>query len=166
MRSPIFFALTAVCFVACCLNARAETFPIIDVRQGYLIGAVENGKWVEPTDATKSVKRGAKLPVYGASGQTGTVAIVKLDTEAEACPDQPMVKLNPKKMKDGEIAFAAKWNPLPRKPKSLDVKDKKYVDPTSGPSRTGDEATAGRLVGEFLRERGLKDPVVHITQAV
>jgi hypothetical protein len=27
-----------------------ETFPIIDVRYGYLVGAVESGKWLEPTD--------------------------------------------------------------------------------------------------------------------
>jgi len=136
--------------VAWYASALAETFPIIDVRHGYLIGAVENQKWIEPTGATKSVKAGAKLQVYGVSGQVGSVTVVKLDTEAEACPDQPMVKLNPRKLKQGEIAFTGKWNPLPRKPKSLDVKDKKYVD----------------LVGEFLRERGLKDPVVHITQAV
>jgi len=143
------FFVAALVF-AYCQSAAAEAFPIIDVRHGYLIGAVENGKWIEPTDATKSVKTGAKLQVYGVNRPVGSVTVVKLDTEAEACPDRPMVKLNPKKLKQGEIAFAAKWNPLPRKPKSLDVKDKKYVD----------------LMREFLRERGLKDPVVHITQAV
>ena len=128
----------------------AEKFPIVDVQYGYLIGAVENGKWIESDNATKSVKAGAKLQVYGVSGSVGTVTVVKLDTAGEACPDQPMVRLNPKKMKQGAIAFAAKWNPLPRKPQPLDVKDKKYVD----------------LVGEFLHERGLKDPVVQIRQAV
>jgi hypothetical protein len=156
----------------------AEMFPIIDVRHGYLIGAVENQKWIGPADATKSVKPGAKVQVYGVTGPIGNAAIVKLDTQSEPCPDQPVVKLNPRKMKQGEIAFAAvsqtaspaslsrvaarstsrrvispeiaKWNPLPRKPKSLDVKDEK----------------ADKLVREFLRERGLKDPVVQITQAV
>src|SRR5262249_14101078 len=59
------------------------------------------------------------------------------------------VKLNPKKIKEGAIAFAGK-NPLPRKALSVGVKDKKYVD----------------VVREFLGERGLKDPVVQISQAV
>ncbi len=136
--------------LAWCANAFAQTYPIIDVRHGYLIGAVENQKWIESDGATKSVKHGAKVQVYSVTDLIGNAAIVKLDTQSEACPDRPMVKLNPKKIKQGEIAFAAKWNPLPRKPKSLDVKDKKYVD----------------LVGEFLRRRGLKDPVVHITQTV
>jgi hypothetical protein len=142
--------IVAAFTIGCSASALGETFPIIDVRHGYLIGAVENRKWIEPTDATKSLKAGAKLTVYGATGAVGSVSIVKLDTENEPCPDQPIVKLNPKKMKQGAIAFAAKWNPLPRKPQSLDVKDNKYVD----------------LVREFLHERGFKDPIVHITQAV
>ena len=141
---------TAAILLACGASAMGEKFPIIDARYGYLIGAIENGKWLESNDATKSVKPGTKLQVYGLTGAVGAVAIVKLDTQEEACPDRAMVKLNPRKAKQGEIAFAAKWNPLPRKAKALDVKEKKYVD----------------LVGEFLRERGLKDPVVQITQAV
>lgn len=134
---------------ACFVSVQAETFPIIDAQYGYLIGAVENGKWIESDNAKKSVKPGTKLQVYGATGAVGTVAVVKLDTGGEACPDQAIVKLNPKKPK-GAVAFAAKWNPLPRKPQLLGVKDKKYVD----------------LVRQFLHERGLKDPVVQITQAV
>ena len=164
----------------CCASVFAETFPIIDVQYGYLIGGVENGKWAESGAATKSVKKAAKLQVYGVAGVVGSAAIVKLDTQNEPCEDRPAVKLNPRKIKDGAIAFGAvsqtaspaspsrggarstsrrvispeiaKWNPLPRKPKLL--------DPASA------EATAGKLVGEFLREHGLKDPVIHITQAV
>jgi FG-GAP repeat. len=135
--------------IVCCATAFAETFPIVDVQYGYLIGAAENGKWIESDPAKKSVKAGAKLQVYGAAGAVGAASVVKLDTQNEPCEDRPTVKLNPKKPK-GAIAFAPKWNPLPRKPQTVDVKDKKYVD----------------AVREFLSERGLKDPVVQITQAV
>jgi hypothetical protein len=135
----------------CCWNAIAETFAIIDMRYGYLIGAVESGNWIEPTDATNSVKPGAKLPVYGLAGAVGTAAIVKLDTQNEPCPDRPVVKLNPKKMRQGAVAFAASWNTLPRKQKLVDVKQQKqHVDVVRG----------------FLRERGLRNPVVHISQIV
>ena len=58
--------------------------------------------------------------------------------------------MEPEWMERGAIAFSAYWNPLPRKPKSLDVTQKVYVD----------------LVREFLRGRGLSDPKVHITQIV
>jgi hypothetical protein len=142
--------LVLVLFSGFWWSASAQTFPIIDVRYGYLIGAVEKGKWIEPTDATNSVKSGMKLPVYGVTGTVENVAVVKLDTRNEPCPDRPIVKLNPKKMKKGAIAFAAKWNPLPRKPKLINVKEKQHVD----------------VVREFLRERGLRDPIMQISQIV
>jgi hypothetical protein len=148
MKTRFFIVLL---IVRCCWNANAETFPIIDVRYGYLIGGIENGKWIEPTDATGSVKPGTRLTVYGPAGVVGTAAIVKLDTQNEPCPDRPVVKLNPKKMRQGAVAFAASWNALPRKPKLRDVKQQKqHVD----------------IVREFLRERGFRDPVVHISQII
>lgn len=135
---------------AACAVANAETFPIIDLRYGYLMGAIESGKWIEPTDATDSVKPGAKLSIYGVTGIVGNAAVVKLDTRNEPCPDRPVVKLNPRKMKLGAVAFSANWNALLRKPKTLDPNQKNHAD----------------VVREFLRERGFKNPVVHITQII
>lgn len=133
-----------------CARASADTFPIIDVGNGYLIGAIKSGEWIEPTDATDSVKPGAKLPVYGVSGSVGNVSVVKLDTQNEPCPDRPIVKLNPGKMKQGAVAFSPNWNPLPRKPKAADTNPRGHAD----------------VVRKFLRARGFKDPVVHISQIV
>lgn len=144
----LFFAVAAV--LAVYWDANAQTFPIIDVQHGYLIGAIHSGKWLEPTDSTNSIKPGAKLPVYGVAGKIGTIEAVKVDTANEPCPDRPVVKLNPRKMKSGEVAFAASWNPLPRKIQAIDARQKQHVD----------------LVHEFLRQRGFRDPVVHISQIV
>jgi hypothetical protein len=147
MRAMKLFVAIAAAFVSY-WNASAQTFPIIDVQHGYLIGAIRSGKWLEPTESTNSLKHGAKLPVYGATGKVGTVETVKLDTANEPCPDRPIVKLNPRNVKNGNVAFSASWNPLPRKIQSIDVKQKQHVD----------------LVREFLRQRGFRDPVVHISQ--
>jgi len=136
--------------LAWCSTAMAETFPIIDVREGYLIGAVESGNWLESTESVASVKPQTKLSVYSVTGEVGKVRVLKLDTEREPCPDRPVVKLDPQRMAHGAIAFSASWNPLPRKPQSLDVKQREYVD----------------LVRQFLREHGLRDPVARITQIV
>ena len=133
-----------------CARANADTFPIIDVRNGYLIGAIKSGEWIEPTDATDSVRPGQKLLVYGVTGSAGNVSIVKLDIQNEPCPDRPIVKLDPRRIKQGEVAFSPNWNPLPRKPKAAD------------PNHRGH----GEVVREFLLERGFKDPVVHISQIV
>ncbi len=146
MKTEFFIAALVL---ALCGSAMAETFPIIDVHEGYLIGATNSGKWLKSADAQKSVKP-TKLPVYDATGKVGTVAVMKADTQGELCSDIWMVTLDPQRMKRGDIAFSASWNPLPRKPKSLDVTQKVYVN----------------LVRDFLREHGLRDPVVHITQIV
>ncbi len=142
--------LSAAAAIAVCVCANADTFPIIDVRYGYLMGAIDSGKWIEPTDAAESVRSGTKMTVFGLLGKVGNVSVVKLDTRNEPCPDRPVVKLSPRTIKQGAIAFSANWNPLPRKPKLADPKQKSHVD----------------VVREFLRDRGIKDPVVHITKIV
>ena len=136
--------------IATAVAATAKTFPIIDVRSGYLIGAIDSGKWIEPNDATGSVKSGTKLPVFGVTGIVGNVSIVKLDTRNEPCPDRPVVKLNPRRVKQGAVAFAGTWNLLPQKPKALQSNQKAHTD----------------IVREFLRERRFQNPIVHITQIV
>ena len=83
---------------AFCLRANADPFPVIDVRYGYLIGAVDSGNWLEPTDATASVKSGAKLRVYGVLGDVGGAQVLKVDMQNEPCPDRPVVKLRPPKV--------------------------------------------------------------------
>jgi hypothetical protein len=130
--------------------ANANMFPIIDVRSGYLIGAIDSGKWIEATDVTESVKSGTKLPVFGVAGIVGNVSVVRVDTRNEPCPDRPVVKLNPPNMKRGGVAFGGNWSPLPRKPKVLERDRQLHSD----------------VVREFLRERGFQDPIVHISQIV
>src|SRR5262249_32538407 len=78
MKSKSFIAAL---IVSCITSAIAETFPIVDVQYGYLIGGAENGKWIESDKAAKSVKKGAKLQVYGVTGAVGSASVVKLDTQ-------------------------------------------------------------------------------------
>ena len=141
----LFFVAFSYCF-----HGAASPLPIVDVRHGYLIGAIESGKWIEPTDSIGSVKTGAKLQVYGVTGAIGTVAVSRIDTDNEPCPDRPVVKLKPAKIAKGEVAFAATWNPLPHKPKQIEFKGTQHVD----------------VVRQFLREHGLRNPVVHISQII
>ena len=51
--------ISAAFLFACCASTLAEMFPIVDVQYGYLIGAVENGKWIENTAVRfqKSIER-------------------------------------------------------------------------------------------------------------
>ena len=141
----------SIFLIGLCAGALAQPFPIIDVRYGYLIGAIDRGKWIEPTDATGSVKPGARLPIYGLTGNAGVVQVLKIDRQNEPCPDRPVVKLRPGTLKPAAIAFAANWNPLPRRPKLVDPKQQQaHVE----------------VVRRFLRDHRLRDPVVHIDQMV
>jgi len=88
-----------------------------------------------------------KLHVYGVTGNVGRVRVLKVDKQNEPCPDQPVVKI---RLAKGEVAFAANWNPLPRRPKSVDAKAQQRVE----------------VVRQSLREHGFRDPIVHIGQMV
>jgi hypothetical protein len=66
---------------------------------------------------------------------------------SEPCPDTWTVKLSPAP-EGGAIALNAPWNALPRKPRPADVTQPVYV----------------QAVRDFLEEKGLRDPKVHITQ--
>src|SRR2546423_13865073 len=127
MRAMKAFLCALAAMFASHAVASAQNSPIIDVQNGYLVGGVQSGKWLESTNVTNSVKRGAKLPVYGVTGRIGAVEVVKLDTGNEPCPDRPIVKLNPRKVKNGGVAFLASWDPLPRKIQSVDGKGKQHV---------------------------------------
>lgn len=142
--------LTAALLFSFCARVIADAFPIIDVRYGYLIGAIKSGEWLESNDAINSVRAGAKLPVYGVTGKVGTIEVLRADTRNEPCPDRPVVKLRPPKLSKGAVAFLPNWNPLPRTPKSVDVHQKQHVD----------------VVRDFLRAQGMREPVVQISQIV
>ena len=43
-------SLLVAAVLAFCLSANADTFPIVDVRNGYLIGAIRSGEWIDPTE--------------------------------------------------------------------------------------------------------------------
>ena len=102
--------LASLLVIAACGTAMAEMFPIIDVREGYLVGAIDEGKWIEAKRAVESMKVGSTLPIYDLSGQVGKVDVVKVENEGEPCPQTPFVILDPKQPERGAIAFAPKWN--------------------------------------------------------
>ena len=140
--------IIAACVIALCCSARAEMFPIVAARNGYLIGATDAGKWIDAKHALESIKVGATLPTFDWSGETGKVTITRVENEGEPCPETPFVFTEPERPEHGAIAFAPKWNPLPRKAQTLDLTQDVYVD----------------LVRKFLEERKIRNPVVTITQ--
>jgi hypothetical protein len=120
---------------------------IVAVRTGYVIGAANDGKWLESAKAAALIKPGASFRVYDLTRELGTATASKPESVDEPCPDTQMVKLSPARDRSA-IALTASWNALPRKPRTADVTQPVYVE----------------AVREFLAQHGLKQAAVKITQ--
>jgi hypothetical protein len=127
--------------------AAGSAHAVVGMRTGYVIGAANDGKWLDSAKAAALVKPGTSFRVYDLTRELGTATASKPQSAEEPCPDTQMVKLSPERDR-GAIALSASWNALPRKPRIGDVTQPVYVE----------------AVREFLAEHGLKQPAVKIAQ--
>jgi len=123
----------------------AELHPIVDVQNGYLFGATEDGKWVKADEAAKALPDQTTYVVYGLTESLGKVKGGKAKGEEGPCEGTWVVGLSDKPEK-GAIALAAPWNALPRKLRPLDTTQAVYID----------------AVGNFLKTKGITEPKVKI----
>ena len=122
-----------------------ELHPIVEVRSGYLFGAVADGKWIKADEAAKSLPDETTYRVYGLTQVFGEAKGGKPKAEDLPCEETLWVALSPKP-DEGVIALDAPWNALPRKPRIADKTQQVYVD-------------AAR---DFLNTKGIKEPKVKI----
>lgn len=122
---------------------------IVQVRTGYIIGAANDGKWLDSAKAAAFIKPGASFRVYDLTHELGKATASKPKSVDEPCPDTQMVKLSPAPER-GAIALSAGWNALPRKPRIADVTQPVYV----------------QAAREFLTQHGLQRAAVKITQVL
>src|SRR5262245_52346750 len=97
------------------MASAADLHPIIELETGYCFGGSENGKWIKPDRAAKSISKKTTYQVYSLTEKGGQVTADKPKSVDEPCPDTLMVSLS-SKPKDGVIGLAAPWNALPRSP--------------------------------------------------
>ena len=140
------FVLLSLALVA---TIRAETFPIVSVEHGFLLGAGGGGKWQKMEDAARTVHGGEQYHLYSLTERLGVVKGGKPHAFEEPCPDQQVINLAPKP-KSGIIAVAGAWNALPRIPK--------IQDPT--------QPVYQKAVADFLVSKGIRSPKVKITKIV
>jgi hypothetical protein len=128
------------------LAAKADVHPIVEVQSGYLFGAAAEGKWIKAEEVAKALHGKTTYHVYGLTQSFGEAKGDKpKPSEEEVCSDVLTVSLSPKPDK-GEIALAAPWNALPRKPRIADTTQQVYVD----------------AVRDFLKTKGIEQPKVKI----
>jgi hypothetical protein len=103
--------------VFCAGATAAELHPIVEVRSGYLFGAVADGKWTKADEAAKSLPDESTYRVYGLTQAFGEAKAGKAKAEDARCEQTLSVSLS-LKPENGVIALAAPWNALPRKPRA------------------------------------------------
>jgi hypothetical protein len=131
--------------VFCAGATAAELHPIVEVRSGYLFGAIDGGKWIKADETAKALQDETTYQVYGLTQQLGQTKGSKPKPEDVPCEETLSVSLSPKPEK-GVIGLAAPWNALTRKPQVIDPTQKVYVD----------------AVRDFLKTKGFDQPKVKI----
>ena len=139
------FAGLAALLICTGASSAADLHPIVEVRSGYLFGAISDGKWIKADETAKLIAAETTCRVYGLTQALGEAKASKPKSEGEPCEETLAVELSPKPEK-GVIAIAASWDALPRKPKVTDTTQKPYVD----------------AVRDFLKTKGIEQPKVKI----
>jgi len=136
-------------FAVACAAKAGDLHPIIEVQNGYLFGAVVDGKWIKGDEAAKSMTSELTYRVYGMTQPFGEAKGGKPNHEDLPCEDTLSVSLSAKPA-NATIAVAGTWNALPRKVQVLDSTQKVYVD----------------AVRDFLKTKGIEQPKVKIDNIV
>lgn len=136
------------------VGAQRTVVPVIETKIGGLLGGVRNGKFLDAETTVKAIKAEEDYTVY--SFDAGVTRRLKLQKPTKFCPDDfyNVVFSEPESrdFEEGGTALGAglNWNPLPRTVQPIGL----------------DHAEYKRIVGDFLRARGIAKPVVTLTQAV
>jgi hypothetical protein len=125
------------------LGQQNDLHVIVEVKEGCVIGGVQDHRWVAAEKVEKLVKAPLTLELYTIANHE-TLTFV---SEEEEChlgwKAQSGAELN------GGVAIQSpNWNPMPRKPRAIDTHDPAYLN----------------VVRAILLSAGLKKPEVNITE--
>ena len=123
--------------------AQRDLHAIVEVKEGCLIGAVQNHRWVATQTIEKLIKAPLALELY-TIGNHQTLTFVSEDEECH-----PGWKPQSGPEPSGGVAIQSPdWNPMPRTPRAIDTHDSAYVN----------------VVRNILLSAGLKKPEVNINE--
>lgn len=135
-------------FFAGLLNAQ-EVVPIIEVQTGGLLGGVENGKYLDAKTTFGRLNGKQSYSLFGIKGKTGELTAT-VEPPDEPCEEFYYAKTELEGQKGIAIGTSRTWNPVPRTPRTINPKDKTYLNIVTG----------------ILRAKGLPRAKAVIEQAV
>lgn len=133
---------------------------IVNHNAGILLGGSRNGEWLPTAAVAPTLKSGERYRLYGLNGEVGGAEGGAPEYHGQPCPNtmfvdtemSPLEKLNgqEQELPNFMVAVTGDWNAVPRKPKRFFTGQPIYH-----------EAAA-----VFLREHGIAEPDVALTQAI
>lgn len=118
-------------------------FPLYDSPGGFLLGAVQAGKWLDAPAAALQMQGGERYTLYSARSSLGQ-ATGDAPVSEMICPDFYSLRLPHKA--EAVLASAGNWNALPRQPQEI----------------SPDNPTYRQVVADFLAGNQLPSPEVHV----
>ena len=119
---------------------QAPIIPIVELKFRGLMGGVQNGKWVAPTRFRDRLKAETEFVLVGRNGvEEGGVTLGKKAEQEDVCQDFTRFEFELEQDHGVAIGSSAKWNPMPRMPKAIDLNN----------------ATYKTVIATFLKKKGI-----------
>jgi hypothetical protein len=124
--------------------------PVVELKFRGLMGGVQNGKWVAPAKVAPRLKKETEFILVGRNGvEEGGVTLGKKGEQEDVCQDFTRLEFELEQDHGVAIGSAAKWNPIPRMPKAIDLNN----------------ATYKAVIAGFLKKRGIAKTTIKLTEA-
>lgn len=144
------FVFIWVLLLSSSLFAQQEIVPIVELGNRGLLGGVQNGKWIAPVKVSPKLQGETEFVLVSWNGvEEGGVTLGKKGEQEDVCQDFTRFEFELQQDHGVAIGSTAKWNPVPRIPKAIDLNNAKYKT----------------VVTNFLRRKGITRPVVQIKEA-
>lgn len=118
----------------------------------YLLGGSKNGKWLTAETVAPLIKKETKMVLIDVKGIVkGGGILTDMGEDYGGCGENKAVRLEPE-IRSGIVAVGdnAKWNPVPRLPKSIRVTNKSYM----------------KIAADFLKTKGIARTKIKLSQIV
>jgi hypothetical protein len=140
-------------------NAEKETenktvnvdYIITEMTLGAVLGGFKDGKFVNAEIAGKALAEGEELTLFGfdVEAKGSSLKVTKVSEPDEVCPKYYPVQTDKKVSSGVALSSNARWNATPRLPTKINLNSRVYR----------------KIVRDFLRSKGIRNPKVRIEQA-
>ena len=132
------------------VQGQSPIVPIVELKFRGLLGGVQNGKWVAPTRFRDRLKAQTEFILVGKNGvEEGGVTLGKKGEQEDVCQDFTRFEFELQQDHGVAIGSNAKWNPVPRMPKTIDLNNSTYKT----------------VVASFLKKKGIAKTTIKLTEA-